>query len=278
MKLASQEIAFGQRTLVMGIVNVTPDSFSGDGTGGDVARAVAQGRAMVADGADWLDIGGESTRPGAVAISRQEEINRVCPVVAALAREVPAPLSVDTRWAEVASAALSAGAHLVNDVSGLTNDPALAGVVARAGVPVVLQHMRGTPDTMQSLAHYEDVVEQVRTALAGCLAAAVSAGIERGQCLVDPGIGFAKLTPHNLELLRRLGELRELGAPILIGVSRKRFIGEVLGVEANDRLEGTAAAVALAIAGGADVVRVHDVRAMARVARMSDAIVRGWAP
>jgi len=276
MVVAGQHITFGQRTLVMGIVNVTPDSFSGDGTAGDVARAVAQGRAMVADGADWLDVGGESTRPGARPISRQEEIDRVCPVLAALAAEVDAPLSVDTRWAEVARAALAAGAHLVNDVSGLTNDPDLADVVARAGVPLVLQHMRGTPDTMQSLAHYDDVVAEVVAALGQCLDDAAAAGIDRDQCLVDPGIGFAKLTAHNLELLRRLGELRGLGTPILIGVSRKRFIGEVLGAEVDDRLEGTAAAVALSVAGGADVVRVHDVKAMARVARMADAIVRGW--
>ena len=278
MVVAGERIAFGERTLVMGIINATPDSFSGDGTAGDLERALAQGRQMVADGAAWLDIGGESTRPGAQPVSRQEEIDRVCPLIQALAGQVPATLSVDTRWAEVARAALAAGAQVVNDVSGLANDSDMAAAVAAAGVPVIIQHMRGTPDTMQSLAHYQDVVDDVIAELDERLASAERAGIAREQVIIDPGIGFAKLTEHNLTLLRRLPELRRLGRPILVGPSRKRFVGEVLGVEPDDRLEGTAAAVALAVAGGADMVRVHDVRAMARVARMSDAIVRGWRP
>jgi dihydropteroate synthase len=276
MHLAGREHTWGSRTLVMGIINVTPDSFSGDGLGGDVAAALAQGRRFVAEGADWLDVGGESTRPGAVAVSPGAERARVVPVIAALKAELAVPVAVDTRRAEVAAAALAAGADLVNDVSGLAHDPAMAATVAAAGVPVVVQHMRGTPQTMASLAVYDDVVREVLAELRERLALAARAGIAREQVLVDPGLGFAKTTAHNLELLRRLSELRVLGAPLLVGPSRKRFIGEVLGVEVDDRLEGTAAAVALAIAGGADVVRVHDVRAMARVARLTDAVVRGW--
>jgi dihydropteroate synthase len=276
MILRSQPIPFGRHTYVLGVLNVTPDSFSGDGLAGDVRAAVARARQMVADGADWLDIGGESTRPNAAPVSLDEETARVVPVIAAIRAELDVPLSIDTRRAAVAEAALEAGADLVNDVSGLTHDAALAEVVARRGVPIILQHMRGEPATMQSLTDYEDVVEEVLAALRERLAAAQAAGIRRASCLVDPGLGFAKLTRHNLRLLRRLGELRGLGVPMVVGPSRKRFIGEVLGVEPDDRLEGTAAAVTLAIAGGADVVRVHDVRAMARVARMADAVVRGW--
>jgi dihydropteroate synthase len=278
MILRGQPLVFGARTYVMGVLNLTPDSFSGDG----LARAglpaiVARARELLAEGADWLDLGGESTRPGAEEVSVEEELARVVPAVAAVRAECDRPISVDTRRAAVAAAAIAAGADLVNDVSGLTFDPEMAAVVAQAGVPVVLQHMRGTPRDMMRLADYDDVVAEVRDGLAARLAAAEAAGIDRGQCLIDPGLGFAKGTADNLRLLRELPALRALGAPILIGPSRKRFIGEVLGAEVGDRLEGTAAAVALAIAGGADVVRVHDVRAMARVARLSDAIVRGWA-
>lgn len=268
----------GGHTRVMGVLNVTPDSFSGDGLAGRLDAAAAQARQFAADGADLLDIGGESTRPGAAEVTLEEELERVIPVIQAVAAEVDLPLSIDTRRAAVAEAALAAGASLVNDVSGLTHDPAMAGVVAQAGCPVVLQHSQGTPQTMQRNPTYEDVVEDVRQALAARLEFAVQAGIERSRCIVDPGIGFGKTTVHNLRLLRRLGELRQLGCPILVGPSRKRFIGEVLGVEVDDRLEGTAAAVALCIANGADLVRVHDVRSMVRIARLSDAIVRGWQP
>lgn len=275
MHVAGREIRFGERTWVMGVLNVTPDSFSGDGLAGSMEAAVERGRRIEAEGADWIDVGGESTRPGAAPVDPKTERDRVVPVIAALARVVSIPISIDTRRAEVAEAALAAGAAIVNDVSGLTHDPDMAGLVATTGVPVVLQHMLGTPATMQDDPRYEDVVEDVSAALAARLDHAERAGIRREQCLVDPGIGFGKTTAHNLRLLRRLGELRKLGAPILVGPSRKRFIGEVLGVGVDDRLEGTAATVALCVAGGADVVRVHDVRFMVRVARMADAIVRG---
>lgn len=281
MRVAGEDVTWGRRTLLLGITNTTPDSFSGDGLAGDVARVVEQGRAMVAAGADWLDVGGESTRPAAEPVSRDEEIDRVCPAIEALAAALPGvPLAVDTRWAPVAAAALRAGAHLVNDVSGLFNDPAMVGLVAAAGVPVIIQHSRGTPQTMGDLANYEDVVEEVIGELEQRLSLAAKAGVARGQCLVDPGIGFAKTTEHNVRLLRRLGELRRLGLPVVVGASRKRFLGELLdGAPPDDRLEADAAVVALSIAGGADVLRVHDVRAMARVRRVADAIVRGgWSP
>lgn len=275
MRLAGQEWRFGDHTVVLGVLNLTPDSFSGDGLAGQVEAAVRQAVAFVADGAEWLDVGGESTRPGAEVVGGQREIDRVCPVIDALRRELEVPLSIDTRWADVAAAALGAGADMVNDVTGLTGDPGLAAVVARAGVPVVLQHIQGTPQTMQQAPTYEDVVEEVAAGLAERLALAEAAGIAREQCLVDPGLGFGKTVTHNLRLLRRLGELRRLGRPILVGPSRKSFLGAVLDRPVTERLEGTAAAVAVAIAQGADVVRVHDVRAMALVARATDAIVRG---
>lgn len=278
MRLRGRDITYGGRTLVMGVINVTPDSFSGDGVGGDAVAALDQARRFVAEGADWLDVGGESTRPGAEPVGGQAEMDRVVPAIEAIVGSLDVPVGIDTRHADVAAAALAAGAHLVNDVTGLTHDPALAEVVARAGCPVVLQHIQGTPQTMQQAPRYEDVVEEVRRGLADRIEAAQSAGIAREQILIDPGIGFGKTVDHNLRLIRRLGELRMLGAPILVGVSRKSFIGRVLGLEVGDRLEGTAAAVAVSIAHGADVVRVHDVREMVRVARMCDALVRGtWA-
>ncbi|MBI2299093.1 MAG: dihydropteroate synthase [Armatimonadetes bacterium] len=275
MRLAGHEISFGSRTYVMAVLNVTPDSFSGDGLAGDPTAAVARALQQQDDGADLLDVGGESTRPGAEEVSVKDEIRRVVPVIAALKEAVTIPVSIDTRKAAVAAAALAAGADLVNDVSGLTFDPDLAGVVAGAGVPVVLQHSLGTPQTMQNDPRYDDVVEEVIAGLAERLERAAAAGIAREQCFVDPGIGFGKRTEHNLALIRGLGELRRLGPPVLVGPSRKRFIGEVLGLPVEERLEGTAAAVALSIAYGADVVRVHDVKVMVRVARMADAVVRG---
>jgi len=274
MILAGQPVRFGHRTYVMGVVNLTPDSFSGDGLGTDLRAAVAQALRFAAEGADWLDVGGESTRPGAAPVTREEETARVVPVIKALRDQVSLPLSIDTRHAAVAQAALAAGAHLVNDVTGLMGDPEMAGVVAAAGVPVVLQHIQGTPQTMQDDPVYEDVVEDVIAGLRQRLDLAAEAGIELSQCLVDPGIGFGKRLEHNLRLLRRLRELTVLGRPLLVGVSRKRFIGDILGVPVDQRVHGTAAAVAVAIANGADVVRVHDVKVMAEVVRMTDAIVR----
>jgi dihydropteroate synthase len=252
----------------MAILNLTPDSFSGDGLLGRDEEALARALAAEADGADMLDIGGESTRPGHAPISAEEELARVVSIIREIAGQVSIPLSIDTSKARVAEAALAAGAALVNDVRGLTADPELAGVVARAGAPVVIMH--DLPPDGQG-----DLVTSVVRELARRIDRALAAGIAWEQIIVDPGFGFGKDWRENLVLLRRLGELRVLGRPILAGTSRKRTIGHVLGLPPEERLEGTAATVALAIAGGADIVRVHDVRAMARVVRMSDAVVRG---
>ncbi len=272
MRIGTLLLERGRRTHVMGILNVTPDSFAGDGVT-DVDAAVARARAMLAEGADLIDVGGESTRPGASPVPLDEELRRVVPVVERLAADLGAPVSVDTRKAEVARRALRAGAAMVNDVSALRADPAMADVLAEAQVPVVLMHW-GPPPADGAPAR--DVVAEVVAFLRERIAAAVAAGIARDRIVVDPGFGFAKTLAENLQLLRRLGELRALGCPILVGTSRKGTIGKVLGgLPVEDRLEGTAATVALAIAYGADIVRVHDVRAMVRVARMTDAIVRG---
>jgi dihydropteroate synthase len=275
MIIAGRDYPFGHRTYVMGVMNVTPDSFSGDGLGGDVEAAVRQAEEFVEAGVDFFDVGGESTRPGAEPVPAEEEIQRTVPVVARLRAEFPTPISIDTSHAATARAALESGAHLVNDITGLRGDPDMAAVVAEFGVPVVLMHIQGTPRTMQQNPTYDDVIEDVRAYLQESIARATAAGIARDRIIVDPGIGFGKTVAHNLQILRRLGELRTLGCPILVGTSRKSFLGKILDRPVTERLEGTAASVAIAIAHGADVVRVHDVREMVRVVRVADAIVRG---
>ncbi len=269
--------ALDRRTHLLGVLNVTPDSFSDGGAFLDPGAAAEHALRMAADGADCIDIGGESTRPGASPVSAEEEWARIGPVLKRLGR-CPVPISVDTTKAAVAGRALDAGVAIVNDVSALRFDPALAGVVAEAGAGLVLMHMRGTPRTMQEHPSYGDVVAEVRAFLAERLQVAVAAGIPPEAILLDPGIGFGKAVEHNLTLLRRLPELGTLGRPLLVGPSRKSFIGAVLGTAVTERLEGTAAALALAIAGGATLVRVHDVKAMGRVARMCDAILGREAP
>lgn len=268
-------LEWGTRTYVMGILNVTPDSFSGDGViGVDAARAGAQ--ALVAGGADMLDIGGESTRPGAHPIPLEEELARVIPVVEALAAETDALMSVDTTKAEVASRALRAGAAMINDVSALQADPAMATVVAGAQVPIILMHgyRMARPSPQEVLRR--DIMAEITGYLGVRVEAAVAAGIRRDHILIDPGFGFGKTVQENLEVLRRLAELQSLGRPVVISTSRKGTIGRVLGgLPVQERVEATAATVAVSIVHGADVVRVHDVAAMARVARMTDAIVRG---
>ena len=266
----------------MGVLNVTPDSFSDGGLYADPEIAIAHAHQMVADGAHLLDIGGESTRPATfrdqAPLSPAEEKRRILPVIARLAAEFPTiPISVDTYKAEVAQAALDAGAALVNDISGLTYDPAMAALVAARGVPVILMHLPGQPRDLPAHPFYADVVAEVLAFFIRQIAFAQSQGVQHDQIWLDPGLGFGKNTQHNLELLRRLPELKALGFPLVVGASRKRFLGAILGTDdPNDRKEGTAAAVALSITGGADMVRVHDVREMARVAKVSDAIVRGW--
>jgi len=272
LQVGPLRLALRSRTYLMGILNVTPDSFAGNGVM-EVESAVARGRVMLAEGADIIDVGGESTRPGAISVPLEEELRRVIPVVEHLVEELGAPVSVDTRKAEVARQALRAGAGMVNDVSALSADPQMAAVVAEARVPVVLMHM-GMRSTEQEQAD-GDVVTEIRVHLAERIEAAVAAGIPRERILIDPGFGFGKTVKQNLELLRRLGEFRALGQPLLISTSRKGTIGKVLGgLPVEERVEGTAATVAVAIVHGVDIVRVHDVRVMVRVARMTDAIVR----
>jgi len=264
-------VVLGERTLVMGILNVTPDSFAG---GSHVAadQALAHGLRLFEDGADWLDVGGESTRPGALPVPPEEERRRVVPVIEALARRGAGPVSVDTTRAEVARAALDAGAAIVNDVSGFGYDPAMAELVAARGVPAVLMHLRGGFAEMHRAPAYGDVMAEVRAELAQALARAERAGVPREQTLVDPGIGFSKDAGHSLEALRRLAELQALERPVVVGPSRKSFIGRVLDLPVERRLMGTAAAVAACVMAGAHVVRVHDVREMVEVVRVCDAI------
>ena len=254
----------------MGILNVTPDSFSDGGRWRTTEDAVQQGLALVAEGADILDIGGESTRPGAAEVPADEELQRVVPVIEALARQTPVPISVDTRKSAVARAALAAGASIVNDVTAL-GDPEMAAVVREAGAGVVLMHMRGTPETMQRAPQYTDVVEEVRACLAARIEAALAAGIGRGQILIDPGIGFGKTTAHNLALLGALEKFAEL-APVLVGASRKRFIGEITGAPMDGRLAGSLTVAVWSVMRGAAVLRVHDVAATCAAVRMAGAL------
>lgn len=264
---------WGVRTYVMGILNVTPDSFSGDGLlndgAGPVEAALAAARAMVADGADILDVGGESTRPGHALVDAAEERRRVVPVVAALRAALPGtPISIDTTKPAVAEAALAAGADLLNDVWGVGDDESLVRIAAATRAPLVVMHNRAEP-------RYRDLVGEVVGDLRAAIDRAVRLGVPVEDLIVDPGFGFGKTPGHNLEILRELGALRALGRPILLGTSRKSTIGRVLDLPVEERLEGTLATTALGIAAGADIVRVHDVRANARAARMSDAIIRG---
>lgn len=288
---------WGKRTYIMGILNITPDSFSGDGllvdaelSEGGIAEegqvtttAVEQARRFLSAGADILDVGGESTRPGAQAVSVEEEMARVIPVVRALTAEFDKPVCIDTYKAPVAEAALKSGARMVNDVWGLRADPELAGVVARYGAPVILMHNRSSwanAEIRQRLGGryidmaYENLLEDIRRELMESVDIAKTAGIRDENIILDPGIGFGKTVEQNLELLDRLDEIRSLGYPVLLGPSRKSFIGYTLDLPPEQRLEGTCAAVSVGIVRGADIVRVHDVEFMARVARMTDAIVR----
>lgn len=286
-------LPWGTRTFVMGILNITPDSFSGDGLmagairgedGMGVEQALAQARAFMAAGVDILDVGGESTRPGSQPVPVEEELQRVVPVIEALAEaDLGAIISVDTSKAAVAQAALEAGADWVNDVWGLRADPDLAGVAARFQAPLVLMHNRSKPANAEFQSRlggryvglaYGNLLEEVRAELLESVGLAHAAGIPDECIILDPGLGFGKTVTQNLELLDRLGELRRTGYPLLVGPSRKSFIGYTLDLPLDRRLEGTAAAVAIAIARGADIIRVHDVSAMVRVARMADAIVR----
>lgn len=277
---------WGKQTYVMGIVNVTPDSFSGDGLATDeawVSRAVEQGVAQVAAGAHILDVGGESTRPGSAPTSLEEELRRVVPVIRALRQQVSVPISVDTYKAEVARQAMEAGASMINDVWGLRMDGDMAHVAAESGAWLVLMHNRSKPkDAVQEARlggryvgiEYQNLIEDIKQELLESVELALAAGVQRDRIILDPGIGFGKTVEQNLEIVRRFGEFRALGFPLLSGPSRKSFIGYTLDLPPDQRLEGTAAVVALCIQQGADMVRVHDVAALSRVARMTDAVVR----
>ena len=276
-RFGRREYDFAVRTHVMGILNVTPDSFSDGGQFLDPVRAVERGLAMVADGVDFVDVGGESTRPrgtaygqGAEPVSVEEELHRVIPVVRGLAAQTDVPISIDTSKSVVAREALHAGAQIVNDVSGLEADDAMPGVVADAGASVVVMHMRGTPRTTQQQTRYDDLFGEIRAALAMAAAKARDAGIV--QVIIDPGIGFAKCFQDNLRLMSGLREFHFLGCPVLVGPSRKAFIGEVLGLPIDDRLEGTIGAAVAAAMWGAHIVRVHDVKPVCRALKVADAI------
>jgi dihydropteroate synthase len=265
-------LTLGPRTLMMGILNVTPDSFSDGGLYFDKKDAVAHGEALAAAGADIIDVGGESSRPFSEPVPAEEEIRRVVPVIEELARRLSVPISIDTTWAQVATRALEAGAVMVNDIGALRLDPAMADLVADRDVPVALMHMKGTPKTMQNNPQYKNVVGEVKSFLADVIHRAEEAGIDRDKIIVDPGIGFGKTVTHNLRLIKDLRAFQPLGVPILIGVSRKSFISKLLGPGDERREVGTQAAVAAAALNGAHIVRVHDVERTRETLKLVDAI------
>ena len=266
-----EPLTWGSRTYVMGIINISPDSFSGDGLGADLPAVVEQALRFEEDGADFLDLGAESTRPGSTPVSPDEELKLLIPALEAIAPRVRVPISVDTYKAPVARQAIVSGATIINDIWGGKADPQLAEVAAQSGAPLILMHNQKTRK-------YSRLLPEIFDSLNQSAELARLAGVPIESIILDPGIGFGKTPDHNLEILRRLPEFKALGYPMLVGTSRKSTIGLVLDSPVEERLEGTAATVALSIAGGADIVRVHDVKEMARVCRMSDAVIRGWRP
>jgi dihydropteroate synthase len=278
LKLPSGVLKLGKRTLVMGVLNVTPDSFSDGGDFFEVKRAVRHALAMQRDGADIIDIGAESTRPGSVGISAAEELRRLLPVLQALRGKLKIPISADTQKSAVAELALGAGAQIINDISGLRSDPELARVAAKHGAPLILMHMRGTPRTMQKGPFARDVMRDVVSGLRKSISTARNYGVKQSQMVIDPGIGFGKSYSQNYELLAKLPELAKLGYPLMVGTSRKGFLGAGLAengqsAPAEERIYGTAATVAASILNGAHIVRVHDIAEMAQVARVADAVL-----
>ena len=274
LRLPSRTLVLGERTLVMGVLNVTPDSFSDGGLYLDAEEAVARALSMERAGADILDIGGESTRPGSKGISAKEELRRILPVLEKLRGHIKIPISVDTSKAEVAEAAADAGAEILNDVTALRADPRLTEIARRRKLPIILMHMRGEPRSMQKKPFARNVMRDVTTGLRRAVATARRAGISKSQIVLDPGIGFGKSGTQNYQLLQKLPEFARMGFPLLVGTSRKGFLGKALGgVPENQRVWGTAATVAASILGGAHIVRVHDVAEMVQVARVADAIL-----
>ncbi|MEW6162819.1 MAG: dihydropteroate synthase [Nitrospirota bacterium] len=277
MKLtwANFSFDFSKKTYIMGVLNVTPDSFSDGGLYLDKSSAIERAYRMVDEGADIIDIGGESTRPGSEPVSIEEELRRTIPVIETLAKEIKIPMSIDTYKSEVARVALNAGASMVNDISGLRFDPKMSEVVSEYKVPVVIMHIKGTPQNMQQNPVYEALIPEIMDYLRMGITIATRSGISEDKIIIDPGIGFGKTSDHNLEIINNLREFTFLEKPILIGPSRKAFIGKILGdVPATERLEGTAAAVAICIMNGANIVRVHDVKEMVKVAKVADAVKR----
>lgn len=267
---------FSRKTYVMGILNVTPDSFSDGGRYFEKDTAVERALQMAEDGADIIDIGGESTRPGSDPIPFEEELRRTVPVIESLSKKTGLPISIDTYKADLAKRALDAGASMVNDISGLRFDPDMPKVVSEYGVPVALMHIRGTPKNMQTDPVYEALIPEIMDYLRISVRLAVKFGVREDRIIVDPGIGFGKTFDHNLEIIRNLGQFACLGYPVLIGPSRKAFIGKILGgAPPQERIEGTGAAIAISILNGANIVRVHDVKEMVKVVRVADAIKRG---
>lgn len=266
-----ENIVWGNRTYIMGIINITPDSFSGDGLGTNIKKIVDQAQRFEFEGADFLDLGAESTRPGHLQITIEDEIERLIPAIKAVIPKIKIPVSIDTYKAEVARQSLEEGASIINDIWGGSADPDIIGVAARFEAPVILMHNQASPK-------YGNLITDVTHNLTASRQRALDFGIANDNIILDPGIGFAKTPDHNLEILQRLGDFKTIGNPILVGASRKSTIGLVLDLPVEERLEGTAATVALSIAAGADIIRVHDVKEMRRVSKMSDAIIRGWRP
>jgi dihydropteroate synthase len=272
IRCRKRTLTLGKRTLLMGVLNVTPDSFSDGGLFYDKEKAISRGMMMVEEGADIIDIGGESTRPGSKPLELEEELRRVIPVIKSISAKVDVPISIDTYKSFVAQKAIGAGAEIINDISGLNFDPGLANVASREDVPLVLMHIRGTPETMQKNVHYDSLFSEIIQYLKGSIHTAESAGLDPCQIIIDPGIGFGKTVEDNLFIIRNLPEFRILGKPILLGTSRKSFIGKILNAEVEDRLEGTLSSVAIGVLNGANIIRCHDVLQTRRAIAVADAI------
>ncbi len=274
IKCGNYTLELGKRTLVMGIVNVTPDSFSDGGRFLNSEKAIEHAKLLANQGADIIDIGGESTRPGSESVTLEEEKRRVIPVIEGISEEISIPISIDTCKSEVAKTALDKGASMINDISAMRFDSKIVDVALEHNAPIILMHMKGTPKNMQLNPSYTSVMGEIKEFLRDRVKFAISKGMERDSIIIDPGIGFGKTTEHNYEIIRNLRELKELDLPVLIGPSRKSFIGNTLGLEVDDRLEGTLATITMCVMNGADMVRVHDVKEVLRVVRMTDAIYR----
>jgi len=274
LELGQKTLDFYSRTHLMGVLNVTPDSFSDGGKFFKLEEAIKQGLKLTEEGVDMIDIGGESTRPGSEPVTIEEELRRVIPVIEELTKRIKIPISIDTYKSKVAKEALDSGASMVNDISGLRYDPEMKKVVAKYDVPVVLMHIQGTPKNMQENPRYDNLLEEIKNYLSESISIAEEAEIDENKIIIDPGIGFGKTLEDNLKILKNLVEFKSLGRPIMIGVSRKSFIGKILDLPTDERLEGSLASMAVAIMNGANILRVHDVKESKRVAKLVDAILK----